>query len=114
MYAGICHLLAPVDVRLLVKPGQEFDDHGHLLAVAGSSYEGTDYLGILGQTVQRGLDALHLGVDGSLAQQVDVGFERMIGYMQEPVTLTYGPYQVGSLCPLWHELGPAWVFQHIG
>ena len=64
--AGILHLLRPADIRSFVETCQQFDDHRHFLAVAGSTDEGTHHLGVLGQAVKRGLDALHLLVYGSL------------------------------------------------
>lgn len=87
--AFLLHSLAPLDVALLVESGEQLYHGCYLLAVAGCCDECLDHLGVLGQTIEGGLDGFDFGLDGCLAQYTDVAVEVVIGYMDEAVFLAY-------------------------
>ena len=49
--------------------------------------QGFDYFGVFGQSVQCGLDALHLAVDGCFLQHTQVGIKAVIGHVDVTVLL---------------------------
>ena len=85
--ACILHLLRPVDVGSLVKAGQQFDDHGHLLTVAGCSDKRFYHLRFLGQTVECDFDARNLFAHSCFLQHPDKRVEAMVRHVDETVFL---------------------------
>ena len=110
--AFFLHSLAPLDVALLVESGEQLYHGCYLLAVAGCCDECLYHLGVLGQTIEGGLDGFYFGLDGCLAQYTDVAVEVVIGHMDEAVFLTYlvedalNGYELGL-----HDGCPLVVFQ---
>ena len=68
LHSGILKFLRPLYIGLLVKTGQKLNDHCHLLAVAGSSYESPHHFGVFGQAVEGNLDTAHITACRSLVQ----------------------------------------------
>ena len=87
VYAGILHQLGPRYVRCFVEAGQQFDDHGDLLAIPCRIDEGGHHLRSLGQTVEGGLDALHVLADGGLLEDADVIVKAVVGHVDVAVVL---------------------------
>ena len=108
------HPLAPLDVALLVKSCHQFDHSRDLLAVAGGTDECLHHLRVLGKTIECGLYLLHAGAQGSLAQQSNVGVERVVGHVYEAVFLAYLLEErlLGEEFGLHHGL-PLLVFQFV-
>ncbi len=75
VYALFLHALAPLDVALLVETSQKLYYGSYLLAVAGSGDECLDYLSILRQTIEGGLDRLYLWLGSCLTEHTDVAVE---------------------------------------
>ena len=110
--AGILHFLRPADVGRLVEAGQQFDDDRHLLAVTGGTDKGAHHFRVLGQAVERGLDTLHLLMDGGLLQEADVVVEAMVRHVDEAVALLHQPQQALAAIQFRTYQGfPTWVFQ---
>ena len=114
VHALFLHALAPLDVALLVETCQKLYHGSYLLAVAGSGDERLDYLGILRQTIEGGLDGLYLWLGSSLTEYTDVAVEAMIGYMDKAVLLTnlVEDALVGEEFRL-HDRSPLLVFQFL-
>ena len=87
VYSRILHLFRPVDVRSLIKPGQQLDDHRNLFPVACGRHQCLDHLRLLCQSVQRNLDALYLLVYSSFLKYPDKRIKVMERYMDKPVFL---------------------------
>ena len=87
--AFLLHTFAPLDVALLVKSGEQFHYRRHLLAVASRRDESFHHLRVLGESIERSLDCLHLGLDGSLSQHTYVSIKTMVGHVYESIFLTY-------------------------
>ena len=114
VYALFLHTLAPLDVALLVETGKKLYYGSHLFAVAGSGDECLDYLGILRQTIEGGLDGLYLWLGSSFTEHTDVAVEAMIRYVDEAVFLTnlVEDALVGKELRL-HDRSPFFVLQFL-
>ncbi len=110
--ALLLHALAPLDVALLVEACHEFHHRRHFLAVARCADECFHHLGVLGETVERGLDFLYARSQRRLAQHADVAVERVVRHVDETILLTDGVDDalLGEKLRL-HHLRPARVFQ---
>ena len=112
VHALLLHPLAPLDVALLVETGEELHHGCDLLAIAGGGDEGLDHLGVLGQPIESGLDGLHLGLDGGLAEQADVAVEAVVGNVDEAVLDPYLVEQALGGEELWfHQVPPLGIAQ---
>ena len=110
--AGVLHALAPTDVRRLVEAGEQLDDDGHFLPVAGGADEGFDHFGVFGQTVECCLDRLDRRVDGRLLEQPDVGVKAVVRHMEEAVALADEVEEAFGACEfMTQDAGPRGVFQ---
>ena len=87
--ARILHLFRPVDVRLLIETGQQFDDDGYLLAVASGANQRLHHLRITGQPIHRHAYGGNVGRDGRFAQYPQERRKTVIGIVQKPVAGAY-------------------------
>src|SRR5690606_11003760 len=85
--ASVLQPIAPIYVRFFVKPGFQFEEAIHKLAVLGRVNQCVNYTRILRQSVKTDIDFLHFGVDGCLAEEMDNIIERLIGQAYQIVTL---------------------------
>src|SRR5262245_42587927 len=94
--AGFLQLLGPLDVRLFVEAGFEFDQHRDLFAVLGGLDQRFDYRRVLAYAVERLFDRQHVRVARGLAQEFDHRRERLVGVMEQNVLMAYGVEDVIS------------------
>ena len=87
VYSFLLHALAPLDIALLVEACEQFHYGSHLLAVACSTHKSLYNLGVVSQSVEGCLYLLHVGMESRLTQHSDVGIERVVRHMYEPVFL---------------------------
>ena len=77
----------PADVRCLVEPGLEFDEHGDLLALFGRLDAGIDDRAAAGGAVERDLDGQHVGVVRGLVDELDNrAAERLVRVLDEDIS----------------------------
>ena len=96
--AGLLQLAGPGDVGLLVEAGLDLDEGQHLLAGLGRLDQGVDDRGVAGGAVQRLLDRQHGRVGGGLLDEpLDAGGERVVGVVQQHLTVLQRREQVGRL-----------------
>ena len=87
------------DVVLLVEPGLELDQGGHLLAVLGGARQGVDDRVVVGGAVERLLDRQDLGVFRRLLDELDDRAERLVGVVDQDVLLADGGEDVACDWP---------------
>ena len=77
----------PADVRCLVEPGLELNEHGDLLALFGRLDAGIDDRAAAGGAVERDLDGQHVGVVRGLVDELnDRAAERLVRVLNENIT----------------------------
>ena len=79
-----------LDVRRLVEPRPQFDDHQHLLAGRGGIHQCLHHRGIRAGAIQRLPDGEHVRVAGGLAQEVHHWGERIEWVMQQHIAFADG------------------------
>ena len=89
------------DVVLLVEPGLELDQRGHLLAVLGGAGQGGDDRVVVGGPVERLLDRQDLRVVGRLLDELDDRAERLVGVVDQDVLLADGGEDVRAVGQNW-------------
>src|SRR5262247_581695 len=94
--AGLLQSLRPLDVRLFIEAGLEFDQHRDLFAVLGGFDQRFDYRRILAHAVERLFDRQHVRVARGLTQEFDHRRERLVGVMEQNVLVAYGVEDVFS------------------
>src|SRR5262245_9027503 len=87
--AGLLQSLGPLDVRLFIEAGLEFDQHRDLFAVLGGFDQRFDYRRILAHAVERLFDRQHVRVARRLAQEFDHGRDRLVRVMEQDVLMAY-------------------------
>ena len=63
------HLLSQFDISRFVKTSLEFYNNGNLLTVLCGLNQGIDDAPFAGCSIERHLDAAHLGINGGFAQK---------------------------------------------
>src|SRR5262245_2387090 len=94
--AGLLKSRRPLDVRLFVEAGLEFDQHCDLFAVLGGLDQRFDYRRILAHAVERLFDRQHARVARGLAQEFDHRRERLVRVVEQNVLVAYGVEDVFS------------------
>ena len=95
--AGFLELPGPFDVIQLVEAGAQFDQGGHLLAVAGGFFEGFDDGRIPAGTIECELDRDDVFVPGRLSDEVDDGRKRFVGMVKDDVLLRDAFVKLGGV-----------------
>jgi len=88
-------LLGPIDVRFLVEPCEQFDDHADLLTAAGCVEERLHQNRLDARPVNRLLDRNDVRVLRRAPDEIDDDLERLIRMMQQDVRRLDGGEQVG-------------------
>src|SRR5262245_46970373 len=94
--SGLLQSLRPLDVRLFIEAGFEFDQHRDLFAVLGCFNQRFDYRRILAHAVERLFDRQHVRVARGQAQEFVPRRERAVRGMEQNVLMAYGVEDVFS------------------
>ena len=85
IHTRLAHQTRPLDIRGFVETRLQFNDNGHLLAIARRFDELLDKRGIGARPVKRLLDGEHMRIFGCLGQKIHNGLKIIVGMVQENV-----------------------------